>query len=325
MTVSIMPAPSYRDLVYGPAPFQKFDYYPNPQRLSSGKNPVLFMAHAGAGTVGTYQWFRNSSDTYMWDFLRWLLGDFAGSVPALPFDVVAFSSAQRKHTAVGTATIDAIARSRAVFGIESIIDAQFAIARIKALLPLLGGDPNDCHGLGESHGAWKLFLSQLFAAVALNGYDSKLRSLISSGAPIDFRGGYFDYRVIGGMTGTRTDNPGEFNNLSDEFLNRLSIIRYFEDRELAGYCPTYLSYVQAGDGVLPLGDVDHVGSDPHDSRQFTDLANAINDAGFPVYGEILSSSSLLVNANYPSAPTGTTFGTFRRFYSFLENQALSAA
>jgi hypothetical protein len=154
---------------------------------------------------------------------------------------------------------------------------------------------------------------------------------LNHGAPVDIRGdsttGYFSYRQLGSILGTRADAStgdagDEFDNYPAAMKERLSIRWFYETGQIAGHprigsgVPgVYSVYIQGGDGVHPLGDPAHVGFDPHDSVQRGDLDETMEDAGL-VRGTDFESEIVvgadLTNANYPSDPTGTTLAIFQR-------------
>jgi hypothetical protein len=314
------PHSGFIDQSWATETWAKFDYYQNPVRDAGAGNPCCFAFNAGGSEVGSHKYYRASTDTEWWHFMRWLLGDFDPVRPLANWDFCAITIGQRKHTQA------AIERSRMVIYPDNVKDPKRAIASVKSLAATYGFDPDRCGALGESYGAWAVFLSQLDGGPYLvDDEDSRLRFFINSGAPIDFRNfsgtDYFDWRRIASMMGVRADLANvEWDLLRTSLKNRASIRWWIENGYLTGYAPTYNAYVQRGDGVKPLGNQDHVGSDPHDSSQVTDITTALANAGL-VQGtdfesEILTTTALS-NTNYPAAPSGLVLEQYQRVEAFM--------
>src|SRR5689334_3415760 len=98
--VTIAPSANggYDDQSWGNERWCQFDLYKHEGGGTS--NPLWIFKNSGSNEVGSHLHLRDSSRTYLWDFFRWLRGDFEGSGvgPSLPWDIAAITSAQRKHT-----------------------------------------------------------------------------------------------------------------------------------------------------------------------------------------------------------------------------------
>ncbi len=328
--------PTFSDQVSGEELWCRFDYYQNPTPVlnSAGAraNPCLFFGHTGGGTLQDHRAARDSGDTLFWHLFRWLLQNQGAQNsealvgPALHWDLCGYTSGQRKHK-------NTIRRTRAIYTPESILDWLRIVAQIKARHAIYGFDPDKCGHLGESYRAMISQLALLGWPPALAGaQDSTFRFNIFAQGPIDLRTfsgvDFFHYSRHGEITGVRADagdsNGGtgglEWDLVPTWIKNRLSIRWYYEQGLVGGHVPTYIAFPLAGDGVQPLGNALHVGSDPHDSSQAALLAAAMAAADCAHEVEVLLGApyASLINAQYPSEPTDpVVLAQFNRFADFM--------
>jgi hypothetical protein len=161
--------PTHSNVRWGSDAWSLCDIYLNPTRITGG-NPVVFVRHAGGGTVGTYTDARDTAtggdEFYFYNWLNGRATDAVGGAsPSLKWDIVHFTSGQETWSDLVLNNIgqlgDDINRSRSVYFPDAIRDCQRAIASIKSLGSRYGFDPNKVITYGNSHGATLTGLSQL--------------------------------------------------------------------------------------------------------------------------------------------------------------------
>lgn len=306
--------PYASDVAWGEYPYQLFDYYRHPTRDATG-NPLIIIHHGNGWIVGSHRNYRTSSSTEYFHFLRWLSGDDSSTAPARHWDVCSFTSGQLKHNAI-------IPRSRQMFGQETVLDGQLGIASIKSMHATYGFNPRKIIVAGESAGAVTVGNGQLNAPLVYKGYDSKARGMFYSEGPIDLQQylgvDYMHYSRVASFVGASETSSTEYDSISQADKAKLSIIQFFRDGRLAHYPGFYVAFTQGGDGVKPLGDAGHAGSDPHDSIQLTDLTNAMGAAGVQFGSQLITAADLL-NTSYPST-TAAALAVFRPIELWMSTQ-----
>src|SRR6185503_1617061 len=107
-----------------------------------------------------------------------------------------------------------------------------------------GYDPTRVALAGDSDGAFKAMIGALgYGHVLAGDQDSGVKWILNHRSPVDIRGdsttGYFTYKLLGDILGTRADvgvGAGtEFDNLSAELKRRLSIRWYYETGQISGH------------------------------------------------------------------------------------------
>ena len=305
--------PTFADVRWGERNHCYFDYWQNPTRVDGG-NPLLMFHHAGINTQ-SFRAARSSADEANFYFLQWLLGNDTSTEPSEHWDVCSISTGAQKHDT------SVFQRSVQYFTPHTIFDTQLCIASIKAMHATYGFNPKKVHGMGYSNGAIKLGLSQLWAPMtgagggktqvngrAWNGtHDSTLRSVILDSPVVDMQsyGGVdrFHYSILAPMFGCDDSSSTEWDAIPQKFKAANSILQFFVDRNLAHYPGFYVTFVEGGDHIYPLGYSGRSGSDPHDSIQYTNLVTAMENAGVDFGKQLLSSSSLKTNTGHAGGTT----------------------
>lgn len=314
--------PQFADQKWASEPWCQFDVYQNPVRLSGG-NPVAIMGNAGGGFFGTHRYFRDTADSAMVDFMRYLLGDYVSTSPAPleKWDVWAVTTAQRRHSPIGI-----IRRSQAIVFPNNVRDRQRANLETAKISHLYGANPRKRILIGESFHGWADMLSQLEQTLIGAGHDSRVCGVLSSGGPVDMQnyGGldYFYWTALAQMMGVRDDDPGEWNAYPPELKARASPIEWFRRRKTAGYPRGkgfLLASIDQGDHLLPIGDPNRAGSNPHDSRQVGDLAAEIAAAGLQCETDLITATAMF-NTNAPGGPIGEHLELCQRWEAWMSAQ-----
>ena len=336
--------PTFSDVSWGPDPWSYFDYFQNPTRITGG-NPLLMLFHAGGWNTKSHRSYRDSTDTELWHFVRWLLGSqdpnvvgqLLASSPTTKWDVASVAFGQQKHDA------SVIPRSRSLYGMDVVRDCQRAIASVKGLYNTYGFNPNKVIVGGESSGAMTSALSQLVPARFGNGqskvwrdsnygpntFDSTARGILFSEGPVDIRNSnndnpptgtdYFHFSRIGAFLGVNQTTATEWNAVPAAVKSALSVRAYFESEDLASYPGMYVVFTSAGNGVKPLGN--GAGSDPHDSVQLSDLRTTMGTAGVTFYGQLVSDWTI---AEYPTTISTATLAIFQPIEKWMREQTITS-
>jgi|GEM_PF-5466634 len=326
--------PTYSAVQWGPLPHQLFDYYANPTRITGG-NPLLILRHS-SWSSNNYQAYRDSSNTNLFYFYRWLLANqgsqesaaHAASSPAECWDVCCVETGQQKHGNTVTP------RSIAMYAMDAVRDYQAAICAIRGAYRTYSFNPDRVVVGGESAGAAMGAISQLApprlggggggtyidSIYSANSFSSVCRGIFNCEGPVDIRNSnndnpptgtdYFHYSRIGPWTGTSIVSATEWNAIPARVKDALSMLAYFERGDLANYSNMLAIYARRGNGVKPLGNAGVSGSDPHDSIQLTDLARAAVTASMPLTARLIDASDY-TNDLYPSAPSTAWLKTWR--------------
>lgn len=332
--------PTYSDVRWGPEPWQYFDYYENPTRITGG-NPLLIITPANGWNTRSHRSMRDSSVDEKWYFMRYLLGaqdplssgSALSSMPRLCWDVCAPATGQQNHDTT------VIPRSKQLYGMDVIRDEQKMICSIKSMHATYGFNPSKIIRAGSSATAVNAAIAQLVparlgggggktwleSALSPDTFDSSVRGVIFSEGPIDIRniGGtdYFHYTRIGALLGVYNiaGSSAEWDAVPASVKAALSVRAYFENEDLASYPGMYVLFRPLGNGVLPLGDASVTGSDPHDSRQLRDLLDAARNASVGMQGTLVEDSAW-TNARYPTAIDDKNLTLYRKLSDWMANQ-----
>jgi hypothetical protein len=334
-------SPTVPDFRYGPRAWNLCDYGRNVVRDAvdaehpNGQNPVLFWRHGGGMIAGDYADCRDSTITTFWHFWRWLLGDYPTVAPGRHWDVCWFTSAQQTWTPFAGFSATRIERSASTFHPKTTEDCQHALASLTHYARVLGFDPNQRGGGGDSAGAWLMLLAALAPPLLGSGnqrtflegtrepgtHDSLLKFLLFHIGQIDWRrpGGVQTFGTSGysGYFGTGLSDPAMQPSLDaypEELLESGSPLAYLERgvpapaevAHLPGVCTIW---TPQGNHVKPYDNL-------HDSAQQGTLDAALAACSIPRQSLTLSGQGLN-NPNYPGAPSGSVLTRYQLLETFM--------
>jgi hypothetical protein len=294
--------------------WQIFDRKAHPKR-DPGGNPALLFRHGGGGVGGCLKdpFYDNVLSVGWMSLFQYLLAPER----EFHFDIVSIETGQRGHLSGSGATNGTYVfpRSKKLWFHDQVSDMQRCVVGVKrAGLSIGSSDSDFMHPAkfilaGQSHGATLALHTMLHPPVSHGSYqrvsldrtnepgnfDSSVAGVLAFEPQIDARTkdwgdgagsvAFLNYANYPGWFGTSsTDGGTQWNALSNDIKESMSVMSYIERGDTQYWVPTFVSYT-------PLGlSTQHPWSNAHDDRQLALILAAARARNLPIQGLLRQST-----------------------------------